>query len=75
LLEVCNSATYGGQPTLSPSGESSGLGQQLLAAFALQLRGKLTVGPEGDVYCVRLEFPLQWSESEPQGDDTADAAP
>lgn len=69
MLEVSNSA---GPQSALPSGvESTGLGQQLLTAFASQLRGRLTVGTEDRVYVVRLDFPLVLPESDVQSDDAA----
>lgn len=71
VLEVSNS-TGGGTPAALPSSlESTGLGQQLLAAFASQLRGKLTVGLEDDGYVVRLEFPVALPEAAAQSDDAS----
>ncbi len=57
MLEIANSANSG-PATLPTNMESTGLGQQLLTAFAAQLMGKLTVGPENGTYFVRLDFPL-----------------
>jgi two-component sensor histidine kinase len=39
--------------------ESTGIGQQLLSAFASQLRGNLTLGDEGELYVLRLTFPVE----------------
>lgn len=69
VLEVCNSVGNTGQSAVPSGLESSGLGQQLLAAFTLQLRGTLTTGLHGDTFAVRLEFPLRGPASEPHGDD------
>ena len=71
VLQVSNSTDGGAQPAVYSSMESTGLGQQLVAAFASQLMGKLTVGPEGDTYVVRLEFPLVAAKSDPQSDDAS----
>ena len=56
-LEVSNPLSDGETP-LPPNFDSSGLGRQLLTAFASQLLGKLTVGPDGDRYTMRLDFPM-----------------
>jgi two-component sensor histidine kinase len=58
MLEVSNSTGGDAPSALSSSLESTGLGQQLLAAFASQLTGQLTVGPENGAYVVRIDFPL-----------------
>jgi two-component sensor histidine kinase len=71
ILEVANSTNGGAQSAFSSSLESTGLGQQLLTAFASQLMGKLTVGPEGDTYYIRLEFPLVAPKSDPESDGAA----
>jgi two-component sensor histidine kinase len=58
-LEVSN-ALRASEDTPPPSSlENTGLGQQLLSAFASQLSGKLTVGPMDGRYTVRLDFPLR----------------
>lgn len=57
-LEISNTLVDDTNAPLPNSLESTGLGQQLLTAFTSQLMGKLTVGPEGDQYVVRLDFPL-----------------
>ena len=59
VLEVSNSFSADAPPVISSSLESTGLGNQLLKAFASQLMGKLTVGPDNDTYMVRLEFQLK----------------
>lgn len=71
LLEVSNSVGTGVQSALASSLESTGLGQQLLTAFASQLMGKLTVGPEGDAYVIRLDFPLVAPPTTPEQNDAA----
>ncbi len=68
MLEVSNSTSAGPQSAMPPDMESTGLGQQLLAAFALQLIGKLTVGPVGSTYVVRLDFPLAGLSADVEGD-------
>ncbi len=70
MLEVANSAGGVAKSGVQASLDSTGLGQQLLIAFASQLLGKLTTGPEDGSYVVRLEFPLQ----APKPDDPVDAA-
>ena len=70
VLEVTSSTGTGAQAALSSSLESTGLGQQLLTAFASQLMGKLTVGPQDGVYVVRLEFPLVSPKSDAPSDQT-----
>ncbi|WP_309663727.1 histidine kinase dimerization/phosphoacceptor domain -containing protein [Tabrizicola sp.] len=71
MLEVANSDEGGAPAALPSSLESTGLGQQLLTAFASQLMGKLTVGPENGAYVVRLEFPLMSLNAEAQSDDAS----
>jgi two-component sensor histidine kinase len=58
-LVISNSLPNAGDMRLPNSLESTGLGQQLLAAFASQLMGKLRVGSADGYYCVNLEFPLR----------------
>ena len=70
VLMVSNSADAGAPVRLRSGLESTGLGQQLLSAFASQLMGNLTVGPQDDAYVVRLEFPLQAPKSDAQSDNT-----
>ena len=70
VLEVSNPFSADAPAAVSSSLESTGLGHQLLTAFASQLMGKLTVGPQNDSYMVRLEFPLMATIS----DDADDAA-
>jgi two-component system, sensor histidine kinase PdtaS len=57
-LEVSNALSSDDSTPVPDSPESTGLGQQLLTAFASQLMGKLTVGPVNGRYVVRLDFPL-----------------
>lgn len=64
VLEVSNSADAGAPGGGQSSLKNTGLGQQLLSAFASQVMGKLTVGPQSDVYVVRLEFPLMAPNSD-----------
>ena len=71
ILEVANSADGSAKSTFSSSLESTGLGQQLLSAFASQLMGKLTVGPQDNAYVVRLDFPLVAPSPDMQSDDEA----
>ena len=68
MLEISNSAGIGAPSALPSNMESTGLGQQLLTAFASQLMGKLTVGPENGSYAVRLDFPLVAIKSDADGD-------
>ena len=69
VLEISNAAGPGGHSAFSSSLESTGLGQQLLTAFASQLMGKLTVGPEDGNYVVRLDFPLAAAKQDTQDDE------
>ena len=68
VMEISNSAGTGAPSALLSNMESTGLGQQLLIAFASQLMGKLTVGPENGSYVVRLDFPLVPTKSDAEGD-------
>lgn len=70
LLEVANSITNGAPAALPSSLESTGLGQQLLTAFASQLMGKLTIGPENGAYVMRLDFPLAFQKSDSPEDSS-----
>lgn len=72
MLEVSNSTNGGVQSAFSSSLESTGLGQQLLSAFASQLMGKLSVGPQDDSYVVRLDFPLVTPKPDEQDDQTTE---
>lgn len=67
VLEVSNSA--GSPSDALPGIESTGLGQQLLNAFASQLLGKLTMGEDHGTYTVHLEFPVLAALSEPADGD------
>jgi two-component sensor histidine kinase len=58
-LEITNSLRDADDIPLPNSLESTGLGQQLLTAFASQLMGKLTVGAADGHYSVCLDFPLR----------------
>ena len=69
VLEISNSADTNGQSAFSSSLESTGLGQQLLTAFASQLMGNLTIGPEEGSYVVRLDFPLVAPKQDAPDDD------
>ena len=69
-LEVLNALAADDAPR-PLSFESTGLGRQLLTAFASQLMGKLTVGPVGDHYSVRLDFPLNELPAPDAPDDPA----
>ena len=60
-LQISNSFNIDAPAAMLSSLESTGLGQQLLSAFASQLMGKLTVGADHDTYTVLLEFPLKTS--------------
>ncbi len=71
MLEVSNSAGVGAQFAMPSDLESTGLGLQLLTAFASQLMGKLTAGPEDSAYVVRLDFPLMAPNSDAEGDNPA----
>ena len=70
VLCISNSSNPDEPSTMTPGLESTGLGQQLLTAFASQLMGKLTVGPEDGAYIVRVEFPLKAAALD-KTDDTA----
>lgn len=43
---------------VSPAVDSTGMGEQLLAAFAMQLSGVLSVTDDGKTYVVAVEFPI-----------------
>ncbi len=58
MLQVMNSASADASPRPYSNLESTGLGQQLMTAFATQLMGKLTKGQDGECYDIRLEFPI-----------------
>ena len=70
-LEISNSMMGNGQAPRAASLESTGLGQQLLAAFASQLMGTLTVGPQDDAFVVRLDFPLRALNLAEENNDAA----
>jgi two-component sensor histidine kinase len=70
-LEIANSARPGGAgpetgsetgsetgPEPRPEAEGTGLGRQLIAAFAAQLGGRVTAEPEGDRHALRVRFAL-----------------
>ena len=57
-LEIVNSTHECAAPSAQSDFESTGLGQQLLAAFASQLAGTLTVGHIDGRYRLRVDFPL-----------------
>ena len=58
LLTVANTARRDGEIPIAPGAESTGMGEQLLSAFATQLNGDLRVGREQEIYAVRLDFPI-----------------
>ena len=58
MLQVTNTANGNLPPAPNSSLESTGLGQQLMTAFATQLLGKLIKYREDDCYGIRLEFPI-----------------
>ena len=58
-LEVRNTVGLGRNPMLANEMQSTGLGQQLLSAFATQLSGNLEMDEHDGVYSVRIDFPLQ----------------
>ena len=69
-LEVSNS-TYANDDIRPISDwDSTGLGQQLLKAFATQLMGELTVGQQDGHYLVRLDFPLHQIPAQDPNDAT-----
>ncbi|MES2142950.1 MAG: sensor histidine kinase, partial [Pseudomonadota bacterium] len=71
VLEVTNLMAAASDPNGTSAVDSTGLGQQLLAAFASQLSGVLEVGVRDGTYVVRLDFPVQVAV--PEGDaDSAD---
>ena len=57
-LRLANTLHGKGPVGLQSGLESTGLGHQLLTAFATQLAGQLTVGEEDGLYVVRLDFPV-----------------
>lgn len=57
VLEVVNSMGATVEAGAMPAG--SGLGSQLLSAFAMQIGGKLEVGTVGDIYRLRTTFPIR----------------
>ena len=59
VLEIRNSMPHGHDPAPRQKVESTGLGHQLLTAFASQLAGTLEVGKQDGDYVVRIDFPLQ----------------
>lgn len=69
VLEILNSMPAAGQRTMPRDVERTGLGHQLLTAFATQLSGTLDVGERDGNYAVRVEFPLQ-STMDPVENDT-----
>ncbi len=61
-LRLVNSLPQGAPSDDHAAPESTGIGQQLLHAFARQLNGTLTLGPEDDTFVMAVEFeprPLQ----------------
>ncbi len=70
-LEVVNTMSESRRPTLSPDPDNTGLGQQLLSAFATQLSGTLNVGERDGSYFVRIDFPLLSSHDALDADASA----
>ena len=70
-LEVINTMPTADDVPLPHSLESTGLGQQLLTAFASQLMGKLTIDDTGGRYSVCLDFPLREMPSTEADDEGA----
>ena len=69
VIEVINSAALA--PVGSPVGEiGTGLGDQLVRAFAQQLGGTLERGIDGGFYWLRVDFPVN-----PLSDGEERAAP
>ena len=68
-LEIINTMPAPDDVPLPNSLESTGLGQQLLAAFASQLMGKLTINDADGRYSVCLDFPLREMPSTEAGDE------
>lgn len=59
-LSVANTMTDDGQGArLPPDVDSTGMGGQLLAAFAMQLGGTLEVGPGAEGFMVAVDFPIR----------------
>ena len=58
LLTVANTARRDGEASISPGADSTGLGEQLLTAFATQLSGDLQMARDGEIYAVTLDFPI-----------------
>ena len=59
MLTVANTARREGEAPVLPEVDSTGLGEQLLAAFATQLNGDLQVDRDQEVYSVTLDFPIR----------------
>ena len=59
MLTVANTARRDGDVSMSPEADSTGLGEQLLAAFATQLNGDLKVDRDQEIYAVTLDFPIR----------------
>ena len=59
LLTVANTAPRSGAASILPGAESTGLGEQLLSAFATQLNGDLKVERDHEIYAVTLDFPMR----------------
>ncbi len=60
VLEVVNSLG-----DVAPNPESTGLGSQLIEAFAMQLDGEAEVGVKGNTYRLCMQFPVQKALVEP----------
>jgi two-component sensor histidine kinase len=60
VLRVANSvAETEAERTIPPGADSTGLGAQLLAAFATQLSGDLSISRGADGFAVTIDFPLK----------------
>ena len=70
VLEILNTMPVVNSSATPRDKERTGLGLQLLTAFASQLSGKLDVGERDGNYSVRIEFPLQ-STTDPLDDEPA----
>lgn len=66
VLEVVNSIGQGAQDR-----EGTGLGSQLIEAFAMQLESQAQSGVEGDCYAMRLTFAIEQANRAPDGDERA----
>jgi two-component sensor histidine kinase len=60
VLRMANSVSENPVERTTVQGlESSGMGELLLQAFAVQLSGALASGPDGDGYAILVDFPLK----------------